>query len=250
MQRQQLLDQIEDLRALVDLGGSPAEGELEALLAEVRGLRGKYNFDNLREQVTETKFDLTKLARFESVWTKGRADSIEGLTNKSTWQNYGPEMLKSRAKSGVIRDGAIEVILGMKGLMADLGLQFADDVDDRIAMANVLYTPEERGVEVNEEGAPLIGRVVDVTGPGVSRTQDRTVEAARQLVDQMTPEQLHDWAAKAAQREGLPKEERISRIGAAISAVREAGKADELVPDGDNSSTLHFCLERTLQSIR
>lgn len=176
MQRQQILDRLDDLRSLAELGADVADGELIALRQQLAGLHEEYDFKDLRERISETKFDLTKLARFESVWTMKRANSIDGLTKKQVWQDYGPEMLKSRAKSGVIRDGAIDVILGIKGIMADLGITFSEDsVDDHLAASSVVYTVEELGADVNEEGVPLQGRVVDVTIPGVSKEQDKLI---------------------------------------------------------------------------
>lgn len=251
MQRQQILDRIDDLRALVELGGEASDEELVSLRQQLASLHKQYDFDVLRQQITETKFDLSRLTRFESVWTMKRANAIPGLSDKATWQSYGPEMLKSRAKASVVRDGAIDVILGVKRILGDLGMQFAEEsVDDRLAAATVVYTPEELGAEVDEEGKPLNGRVVNVTTPGVSREQDRLVKAASALIRSKTIEELRDWVDATARRKDMAVDEKVSRIDAAAKAVKATGKADEMVQQGDDSCTLSAYLENTIDSLR
>lgn len=250
MQRQQILDRIEDLRALVELGEKPADEELKVLRQQLSGLHKQYDFDALRQQVSETKFDLTKLARFESVWTMKRANGIGGLTNKSVWQDFGPEMLKSRAKSGVVRDGAIDVILGVKHIMGDLGITFADEsVDDYLAPSMATYTAEELGADVNEEGVPLQGRIVDVTIPGVSKEQDRMIKAGRILLQNKGPEGVHDWALRELKSD-LSVDDKISRFDAVLKATRQAEKEDAMVGQGDASCTLSAFLNNTIDSLR
>ncbi|MCP9209703.1 hypothetical protein [Streptomyces cucumeris] len=249
MQRQQILDRIEDLRALVELGGETAEEELKALRQQLSSLHGHYNFEHLREQITQTKFDLSKLTRFESVWTMKRASNIEGLTEKGTWQGYGPEMLKSRAKASVVRDGAIDVILGVRHVMADLGLQFDENsVDDRLAASTVIYTPEELGAEVDGEGRPLKGRVVDVTATGVSKTQDKMVIAAKRMIDGKSIEEILrivDGTAQSAKA----NEDKISRLDAISKAVNEVGLGSREVPYGEEVRTLSAHLEGAISSL-
>lgn len=251
MQRQQILDRLDDLRSLAELGADVADGELIALRQQLAGLHEEYDFKDLRERISETKFDLTKLARFESVWTMKRANSIDGLTKKQVWQDYGPEMLKSRAKSGVIRDGAIDVILGIKGIMADLGITFSEDsVDDHLAASSVVYTVEELGADVNEEGVPLQGRVVDVTIPGVSKEQDKLIRAGAKLLEQKGPQGLFVWVNDQFKREDLTVNDKISRLDAISKAVKSAGKGGEVVGEGDLSCTLSAHLESAINSLR
>lgn len=66
---------------------------------------------------------------FVSVWTMDRAKAA-GLTNKAVWKSYPAAMLKARAISEVVREGASEVLAG------------------------ALYVPEELGAEVNPDGRP------------------------------------------------------------------------------------------------
>lgn len=253
MQRQQIRDQIEDLKALVDMGGGDdISQQIQNLAEQLSSLRTKYDLDGIREQVTTTKFDLTKLTRFESVWTFGRA-SAAGLTSKDVWNNFRPEMLKARAKTTVIRDGAIEVILGIRNIFNDLGLTFDEDAstDDKLATANVLYTAEELGADVDEHGAPLQGRVVNVTGEGVSRGQDQLIRAARGLVEGHTAQEICDWVNLTAGKPDMSSENKISRLAAVLTEVGEVGRAgEEVLSGGEESRTLSAHLETTIDTLR
>lgn len=67
---------------------------------------------------------------YESVWSWDRAVASK-LTGKDTWKNFPQAMLRNRAISEVIRQGASEVLVG------------------------VIYTPEELGAVVDGQGAPV-----------------------------------------------------------------------------------------------
>lgn len=249
MEREQIRGRIEDLQALVELGGGDGlEEEIKSLRQQLLKLSEKYDFDKLREQISQTRFDLTEMTRFESTWTIGRAKKA-GLDGKDVWQSYGPEMLKSRAKASVVRDGAIDVILGIKRIMGDLGLEFTDEVDDELAVANVIYTPEELGAEVDEDERPLKGRVVNVTAPGVSKTQDRLVQGARRLIEKKgTAKALKDAIDQMANVD-MDIDEKVSRLDAVLKAANEMGKGEEEVSQGDETCTLSAYLEGTIHSI-
>ncbi|MGH3588157.1 MAG: hypothetical protein ACRDQ0_17775, partial [Pseudonocardia sp.] len=248
MQRGQILERIEDIRALAEFDENASPEEIAALRKQIAALHGQYNFDELRESISTTNFDLSKLVRFESVWSMARANQI-GLNSKSTWQNYGPEMLKSRAKSGVVRDGAIDVILGVKNILGEMGLSLSEDDHDHLAMASAAYTPEELGAEVNEEGVPIQGEVIDVTKGG-SKKQKVMLDAARKAVDKGTPQQLADWATRMTGDDSASVDDKISRIYAIQEAAREAGKGDEVVVQGDASAPLSLHLESIVNSLR
>lgn len=249
MQRGQILERIEDLRALAAFEENVSPEEVAPLRKQLSDLHGQYDFQALRESVSTTSFDLTKLVRFESVWSMARANQI-GLNSKSTWQNYGPEMLKSRAKSGVVRDGAIDVILGVKNILGEMGLSLSEDDHDHLAMASAAYTPEELGAEVNEEGIPIRGEVVDVTGAKASKKQAKLIELAQQMVERGSVQQLADWAAKTAGDDKISADDKISRIYAVQKVAQEAGKGDEVVDRGDASAPLSIYLESTINSLR
>jgi len=250
-ERQQILDRITDMRAMTDLGGNVPETEIADLLKRLSELHGQYDFEELRRALTDVRFDLARILRFESIWTMRRANSIEGLTTKSTWQNYGPEMLKSRAKSSVVRDGAIDVILGIQNFMANLGVEFSGDRDDEIAMGNALYTPEELGAEVDESGAPIKGEVIDVTEERTNRRYAALMKAARTIVEKSSGEALVKWAESTARRADTSIEDKISRLEAVREAAAEAGKAEETVPGGDSpETTLSTHLGTIIDSLR
>lgn len=248
MQRGQILERIEDLRALAEFDEKASPEEIAALRKQLAALHGQYNFDELRDSVSTTNFDLARLVRFESVWSMARANQI-GLNSKSTWQNYGPEMLKSRAKSGVVRDGAIDVILGVKNILGEMGLSLSEDDHDHLAMASAAYTPEELGAEVTEEGVPVNGEVIDVTKGG-SRKQKAMLDAARKAAEKGSPQQLADWAERTVGDDSLSTDDKISRIYAVQEAAREAGKGDEVVSHGDASAPLSLHLESIVNSLR
>ncbi len=67
---------------------------------------------------------------FEVTWTLARAKTAE-LSGKGNWKKYPAAMLKARAITEACRDGASDVLFG------------------------VIYTPEELGADVDEEGTPL-----------------------------------------------------------------------------------------------
>lgn len=66
---------------------------------------------------------------FTAVWTMQRAQAA-GLTSKAVWKSYPAAMLKARAISEVVREGASEVLSG------------------------ALYVPEELGASVDQDGRP------------------------------------------------------------------------------------------------
>lgn len=249
IQRGQLLERIEDLRNLDSFGETPSGEEIATLRKQLADLHGQYDFTDLRNTLMATKFDLTKLVRFESTWSMARASTIEGLTSKSTWRHYGPEMLKSRAKASVVRDGAIDVILGVKNILGEMGLTLSDDDHDSLAMASAAYTPEELGADVNEDGVPVDGEVIDVTEGG-SKKQRAMMKAARQAAERGSAEDLAGWASRTVADEKLSAEDKISRIYAVQKAAQEAGKGDAEVGVGDSPVPLNTFLESTIVSLR
>lgn len=252
MERRQLRETIADLKELAELDEASRE-EIEAQVKELRqkvsGLTQKYDFDKLREDITSTKFDLAKLTRFESTWTKSRAAQI-GLADKDVWQNFGPEMLKSRAKSSVVRDGAIDVILGIKRIFSDLGLEFANEsVDDELAASSVVYTVEEMGAEVDGDGRPIKGRVVNVTAAGVSKTQDRLVRAAEELISGKAAAEIKSLVDLTT---GSDKDsaEKIDRLDAMAKAVDKTKQGDEEVSLGDETLPLSAYIQAAIKAIQ
>jgi hypothetical protein len=249
MQRGHIRDRIEDLRDLASFEADVPLDEIDGLRKQLAGLHTQYDFDTLRQSLLVTDFDLSKMARFESTWTMNRAITA-GLNGKDVWVKFGPEMLKSRAKTSVVRDGAIDVILGVKSILGEMGLTFSDDDHDELAVASALYTPEELGADVDGDGVPLRGEVIDVTQAKASKAQASLVELAEKMVERDSADQLARWAEKTAAQEKTPVEAKISRIYAVQKAAQEAGKGDEEVASGDGSASLSLHLEATVQSLR
>lgn len=245
MQRGQLKERIEDIQSLMAMEENPSAAEIQSLRKQLAELHGQYNFEDLRSMISKTYFDLTKLIRFESTWTIARASSIDGLMDKSTWKNYAPEMLKNRAKATVVRDGAIDVILGVKNILGDMGLLLSDDPHDELAVASSAYTPEELGAEVNEEGHPIDGEIVDVTQPRASKAQARLVAWAEKIASSADAERIAHWARDlpADEKQGWGIDEKISRIYAVQKAAQEAGKGDQEVDSGDGPLPLKVYLD-------
>lgn len=255
IERQQLSDRIADLRELKEVGGEGIKGglqeeierEIEDLRQQLRDLPKKYDFDGLRERVSETKFDLAALTRFESTWTMARATKV-GLADKGVWRDFGPEMLKNRAKVTVVRDGAVDVILGIRRIFHDLGLEFSGNVDDDLAISNVIYTAEELGAEVDGDGHPIEGRVVNVTAPGVSRTQDLLVHKARRIISGRSAEEIKAAVEQTLKNARISGEEKASRIDSIAKAVNEAGRGEEEVSWEEGSVPLSGYLDAVIHA--
>lgn len=281
MQRGQLKERIEDLQAIAAMDEDPVLGRIQALLAsnekpsidevkallaverdstaseELKALRkqladlhGQYDFQALREEVSTTKFDLSKLVRFESTWTLARAQGIPGLLEKSTWKNYRPEMLKSRAKSGVVRDGAIDVILGIRNILGEMGLLLSDDDHDNLAVANAAYTPEELGADVDENERPLVGEVINVTEAKASKRQAQLADWAEKIVGKADAERIVSWAVSVPDNKTLSTDDKISRLYAIQSAANEAEKGETVVAVGDVELPLTNHLDSIISSLR
>lgn len=247
-QRQQILDRIKDLKELAALDEKPSESEVANLRKQLAELHGQYDFKSLRESVSTTSFDLAKIVRFESTWTLKRARDI-GLTGKDSWVKYTPEMLKNRAKSSVIRDGAIDVILGIRNFMANLGVEFSGDREDLLAMSNALYSPEELGVDVNEAGEPILAEVVDVTEKPAKKTPKTPLEQARDFVGIKSNIEVLNWSEELAASDRHSFEEKSARLEWIRKAIHETNRADGLIRREDREFSLGNGLESLLENL-
>jgi hypothetical protein len=81
---------------------------------------------------------------YEARWDLDKARQA-GLLGKGTWKNYPAALLRSRAITEVARMGASDALYG------------------------VIYTPEELGVQVDDDGAPVAEVAVLPERSGVSR---------------------------------------------------------------------------------
>lgn len=114
-------------------------------------------------------------------WTWERATRA-GLTGKDNWKKYGEAMLKSRAITEVVREGAPDVTL------------FA------------AYAPEELGASVNEEGEPVDlqqvsaspARQVGESAPAPSQRREAPVMAEPEPEPVSADEPAFDWGKAVA----------------------------------------------------
>jgi hypothetical protein len=105
---------------------------------------------------------------FEVTWTWDRAVAAK-LTSKDTWKQFPAAMLKARAVTEVARAACSEILQG------------------------TIYTPEELGAEVDEDGTPVLrGEVVRTdAAPQLQRQapgQDAWEQAAPAPVQQTPPD--------------------------------------------------------------
>lgn len=77
---------------------------------------------------------------FKVEWDKGKAEQAE-LTGKDNWRHYPEAMAKARAISEVIREGATDALNG------------------------IVYTPEELGANVTEQGDVIEAELVESSLP-------------------------------------------------------------------------------------
>lgn len=138
---------------------------------------------------------------FVVTWTIQKAERA-GLypgKPKSNWQSYPEAMLKARAISEIIREGASDVLMG----------------------GNV-YTPEELGAVVDEQGEPVeLQQVRDEPAPDVSRETPEPRPETPIVSETAQPEtQEFDW--KVAIAEAKTKAE----MGALYQRARGEGILD------------------------
>jgi hypothetical protein len=107
--------------------------------------------------------EIRELATFEEVWDQKRAANA-GLLTKKNWINFTEDMMRARVKSGLVRMGASEALMGN------------------------MYTADELGADTDRAGIPSEGRhvivgetvtnVVQLTEPAAKRSAPVVVEAA------------------------------------------------------------------------
>lgn len=176
---------------------------------------------------------------FKVTWSLDDAKAAGLYPGKpsSNWQKYTRAMLKSRVTSEIVREGASDVLMGGN-----------------------IYTPEELGATVDEQGDPI--DLPEVRQPGVTpQRADGDVSRETPIVDDAPQDDgTFDWGgelAKAgtktevgdlyqrARREGLltmpiqwggaKRElgEVIIEVGQAFAAAEEAGTVEATVDEHD-----------------
>jgi hypothetical protein len=140
-------------------------------------------------------------------------------------------MLSSRVKTGVVRLGASEVLLGVRRQFAGMGIELSGDMDDEIALATARYTPDELGVETDEEGVPARNAVT--LSPPVEKP-----DPVQKFARESSAEEIAGWAEVTAADSSLSREEKLERFQAVHSACGEAGRLGSPlnIQDPDDSS--------------
>ena len=92
---------------------------------------------------------------FSVTWTLDRA-RVAGLLGKGVWKNYPAAMLKARAITEVAREGASDALYG------------------------VIYTPEELGANVGDDGEPIVTTPQPAPRQQHQRPQSRVQQAMAQ----------------------------------------------------------------------
>lgn len=155
---------------------------------------------------------------FEVTWNIAKAERAQLLPGKanSNWQKYPDAMMKARAISEVIREGAPDVLMG----------------------GNV-YTPEELGVAVQENGDPIDLQQVPDVPMSQPETPQPTAPAAEPkpqapIVDEPAPAAPEGEATEAAVDWGQKLANLASKAEATAlwAEAREAGALDVEVKIG------------------
>lgn len=141
---------------------------------------------------------------FRSEWTMLRAKQA-GLAGKQVWKNYPAAMLKARAVSECARDACEEVLCGLH------------------------YTPEELGVDVDEEGQPIQATATRVSAPVVSgRDWKVEIDKCKTDGDLAGLERLWNQA-----RRDIPADKEIpGLIRAAVAAIKDRANPVEFNTNG------------------
>lgn len=113
-------------------GKATMSADLMASLTRRAGHRMRVSGNETNAKVVIFRADDPEFA-FEVTWTMERARQAQ-LTGKDTWKQYPAAMLRARAISECVRMACPEVLHG------------------------AIYTPEERGAAIDEDGMPVDGQ--------------------------------------------------------------------------------------------
>lgn len=145
---------------------------------------------------------------FRVEWTLERA-RVAGLLGKGVWKSYPAAMLRSRAITEVARAGASDALFG------------------------VIYTPEELGANVDDEGSPTdLGEVAPPAPSGATRKVQR--KPAAKAPAPALPPVVHDAPAgteaeqdpevvDAEPVEEVPDLATAAQIDALVTELQRAG---------------------------
>lgn len=180
----------------------------------------------IRTDITPEKLELLQKAGidpkqymvFTATWTETRAMEM-GLTNsKRNWKLYTPEMMAARVKSSVVRLGASEVLLGVRQLFRSMGIELTHDRDDEIAIATAHYTPDELGVETDEDGAPVKGKV--------PLHQGEPEDPVHTFVRDASADEIAQWAENTSRDSSTSLSQKMIRFHKVYTLCEKMGRLD------------------------
>lgn len=194
--------------------------------------------------------DIRDMISFSEMWDEGRAADA-GLLGKGNWGLYPQSMMRARVKADLVRMACPEVLMGN------------------------MYTPDELGALVDEEGLPLMdgGEVLmgEVVRAAPTRTSRKTsaakkaapapepepvdaeieedeeqaapeAEEAAAEENPVDPQQVVDYALTVAQDESVPLQERAETLGFLLKQSDEFELGDSEISVGDSEATLREAL--------
>lgn len=191
------IDRINAITSIHVINGKPsASADLIASLVRRAGHKLRVTSDETHAVAQIVRADDPDFT-FEARWDVEKAQKA-GLWGKGNWRTYPAAMLKARAITEVARMGASDALYGC------------------------IYTPEELGATVDDEGAPVgpIAEVIDLP-QSPADVDPNTIDA--EVVESITAKQL--VALNAAVSElGLDRDAKLAGIAAIVGRPVESSK--------------------------
>jgi hypothetical protein len=177
-------------------GKATMSADLMASLCRRAGHRMRVSGDETNAKVTIFRADDPEFP-FEVMWTMDRAKQAQ-LTGKDTWKQYPAAMLRARAISECVRMACPEVLHG------------------------AIYTPEERGAAIDEDGMPVDGPAQQQAPQAqYTVTQDRPAPAP-----EPTPAPAPAVEAEPAPEQGTSQAEVLDKLY--LQAIANRSNVDVL----------------------
>jgi hypothetical protein len=214
------VDPMTAVQSIHVINGKPtASADLIAGLVRRAGHKLRVTGDDKKAVVQIIRADDPDFT-FESVWTIERAHAAK-LTGKDTWKQFPAAMLKARAITEVARAACSEILQG------------------------TIYTPEEMGAVVDQDGNPVDApvqplRAVQVEQPPTAGQGRDYLHEAREAADADAVRQI--WLA--ARADGAVSEylAQIAEVGKEKAAAGQQAEDDvqdvEVVAEGETDADI------------
>lgn len=199
------------------------------------------------EAMKELGIDPKEFYVFEDTWNEDRAKKA-GLANKDNWQKNKQSMLVVRAKVGVVRMGAPEVLMGASEVLRKMGAEFDDNIDNIVALNSGMYTPEELGHTIDEEGNPVGGESLPLKKNPVKKTLTTEQKIAEKIKD-YTADQVLDLTRKILSASSIEGDEKMRRFTTIRNVVSAQERAESPVIIDGESVPLLKALDAEAQSV-